>query len=135
MSLRMLLILTVLRKINQQENSEDAWKRHCHSRFLTCWMKANYEFMALKRIQMYSFTLLIKKQFLSLYSVLSVSWDSVLPAQKPKLNTAYPSLDAKKIFSCEQEKHVWMHLSCKINRWNKQIPWETLKIVERESVF
>lgn len=98
-------------------------------------MKANYEFMALKRIQMYSFSLLIKKQFLSLYSALSESWDSVLPAQKPKLNTAYPSLDAKKIFSCEQEKYAWMHLYCEINRWNKQIPWETLKIVERESVF
>lgn len=69
-------------------------------------MKANYEFMALKRIQMYYFTLLIKKQFLSLYSTLSVSWDSVLLAQKPKLNTAYPSLDAKKIFSGEHKRSM-----------------------------
>lgn len=92
--------------------------------------------MALKRIQMYTFTLLIKKEFLSSYSTLSVGWDSVLLAQKPKLNMAYPSLDAKIIFRCEQQdKYAWMHLCCKINRWNKQIPWETLKIVESESVF
>ena len=92
--------------------------------------------MALKRIQMYTFTLLIKKEFLSSYSTLSVSWDSVLLAEKPKINKAYPSLDTKVIFRCEQqEKYAWVHFCCKINRWNKQIPWETLKIVENESVF
>ena len=60
--------------------------------------------MALKRIQMYTFILLIKKEFLSSYSTLSVSGDSVLLAQKPKLNKAYPSLDTKIIFRGEQQE-------------------------------